>query len=258
VTTTVYDAQGNPQTLSVQFNKTAADTWTATISATGSVSPQANPVTLQIKFGDGTTTAPDGSTPAAGTLESITDISSPANTTAPTISTDTAGAAADVGLTFNFGGKNQAVSLDLGTWGGSSGLTSYSGSDVSVTSETQNGYTSGTVSGISIDTSGYINVAYTNGETAKVAQVAVAQFADADGLTSVNGTAFQQSLDSGTPVTNTATEGQIAPSELEQSTVSLSNELTKMITAQQVYTSNARVVTTADQMLQTLTQMIQG
>ena len=261
VTEQVYDSQGNAHTVTVQFSKVGNNTWDATISAAGSAKPQDNPVTLQMTFADGTTKAADGSTPAAGTLLGIKDISSPANGTKPTISTDTAGGAASVGLDFNFGNGNQAVSLGLGTYGGTSGLTQYAGTQVTVASQTQNGSAPGTLSGLSIDDNGYVNLSYTNGQTVKAYQVAVAQFNDPNGLDRISGTAYEASEDSGNaqvsaPGTNGA--GSISPSTLEQSNVDIASELTNLITAQQVYSSNARVITTANQMVQTLSQIFSG
>jgi flagellar hook protein FlgE len=95
----------------------------------------------------------------------------------------------------------------------------------------------------------------------KAFQVSIAQFNAPDQLARINGTAFEQTVESGNPIVGLAGAngaGTISPSELEQSNVDISTELTKLITAQQVYSSNARVITTATQMVQTLTQLVTG
>ncbi len=261
VTEQIYDAQGNSHTVTIQFNKTAANTWDATISAAGSAKPQADPVTLKLTFGDGVTKAPDGTVPAAGTLASITDISATKNGTPPTISADTAGGAASVGLTFDFGNGNQTVSLGLGTYGGTTGLTQFAGTSVDVSSQTQNGSAPGTLTGLTIDQNGFVNLSYTNGQTTKAFQVAVAQFNAPDQLDRVTGTAYAATSDSGNANVSVAGAdgaGTISPSTLEQSNVDIASELTNLITAQQVYSSNARVITTANQMVQTLNQIFGG
>jgi len=132
---------------------------------------------------------------------------------------------------------------------------------VDVTTNTQDGYPSGQLSGISIDDNGFVKLSFSNGQNQVLAQVALAQFAATNQLQSLDGSTFEATTASGAANVGLVGQngnGQIAPGQLEQSNVSLSSQLTSLITAQQVYTSNARVVSTADQMLQTLTQTVQG
>ena len=252
VTETIYDSVGNAHTVSIQFNHTATDTWTATVTATGDTSNGGAPssTVLDLAFGNGTTGP-------AGTLVGITAGAGSTGTT-PTISAAGAGNPANVTFGWNFGQGAQAVQLGLGEYQSTSGLTEFAGSSVNVASESQNGYAAGTLSGLSIDKNGYVNLTYTNGQSIKAAQVAIAQFNAPDQLGRIDGTAFQQTVDSGNALVGTPGEngsGQISPSSVEQSNVDISTELTKLVQAQQVYSSNARVITVADQMLQTLTQI---
>jgi flagellar hook protein FlgE len=86
----------------------------------------------------------------------------------------------------------------------------------------------------------------------------VATFANADGLTAVSGNAYTVSNQSGTATVGEANlggAGQIDADTLEGSTVDLATEFTNLITTQRAYSASARIVTTADQMLQTLEQI---
>ena len=77
-------------------------------------------------------------------------------------------------------------------------------------------------------------------------------------LSAINGNAYQLSNDSGVPslvVAKTAGSGSIASSALESSTVDLATEFTNLITTQRAYSASAKIITTADDMLQELMQV---
>jgi flagellar hook protein FlgE len=263
VTTTIYDDVGNPQTVTIQFNKTAnststtEDTWTADIYS-GSSTSGTNLGKLTLQFSNGMGGA------QAGSLLSVTGKSGTTKGFSITgVPITGAGTPASVGLNFTFNGKKQAVSLNLGTIGGSIGVNSENSSSntVDVTTNSQDGYAAGQLSSLSIDDNGFVSLSFSNGQTQRLAQIALAQFAATNDLQSLDGSTFEATTASGAANVGLVGQngnGQISPGELEQSNVSLSAQLTSLITAQQVYTSNARVVSTADQMLQTLTQTIQG
>ena len=142
----------------------------------------------------------------------------------------------------------QTFTLNIGA------MTQFSAGS-SVSSVASNGTASGGISGISIDDTGVVTAVYGNGTTRTIAQVAVATFPNANGLTPVNGDAYQASLDSGIFTLKTAGSagaGSIAPSSLEASTVDLSQEFTGLITTQRAYSASSKIITTADQMLQEL------
>ena len=125
----------------------------------------------------------------------------------------------------------------------------------SVSSVQSNGTASGGISGVSISTSGVVTAVYDNGTTRTLAQIALATFPNPDGLDSVDGNAFQQSLTSGAmtlKAAGSAGAGTISPSSLEASTVDLSSEFTGLITTQQAYSAASKIITTADQMVQEL------
>ena len=148
----------------------------------------------------------------------------------------------------SLGVNGQSVSLDL------SKLTQFSATS-NVTQVTANGTASGGISGVSISNQGVVTAVYDNGTTRTLAQIALATFPNEDGLSSVDGDAYQQSINSGAltlKAAGTAGAGTISPSSLEASTVDLSSEFTGLITTQQAYSAASKIITTADQMIQEL------
>ena len=141
---------------------------------------------------------------------------------------------------------DQTLAMDFST------LTQYTGSN---TVHAQNdGYAAGTLASVSVDTSGVISGTYTNGEIRSLAQVAVAQFNNAAGLTRTGGNFFQTSNNSGSANIKTASDlgCTITPSALEMSNVDLANEFSSMIITQRGYQANSKMITVSDEMLETL------
>jgi flagellar hook protein FlgE len=90
--------------------------------------------------------------------------------------------------------------------------------------------------------------------------LSLAQFANQAGLERVGGSTWAQTANSGAPVVgtpDTGAYGQTIGGELEMSNVDLATEMTQMITAERGYQANSRVISTADQMLQTVVNMVQ-
>jgi flagellar hook protein FlgE len=117
------------------------------------------------------------------------------------------------------------------------------------------GYSEGTLTGISIDTSGGINCTFSNNQTITMAKLALANFINPEGLTRIGGTMFMESANSGAVQVSTAGNaglGTTSGGYLEASNVDLSVELTDMIIAQRGYEANARIVSTSSSMLETL------
>ena len=144
---------------------------------------------------------------------------------------------------------DQTLAMDFST------LTQYTGSN---TVHAQNdGYAAGTLASVSVDSSGVISGTYTNGEIRSLAQVAVAQFNNAAGLTRTGGNFFQVSNNSGSANVKTASDlgCTITPSALEMSNVDLANEFSNMIITQRGYQSNSKMITVSDEMLETLINM---
>ncbi len=129
------------------------------------------------------------------------------------------------------------------------------GAAFSVSSNTPNGYTSGDLTGIRIEDNGMVYASYTNGQSQLQGQVVMADFANPQGLTKINGTAWSQSFSSGSPVIGvpgTGTLGKLTPGALEGSNVDLTGELVDLMTAQRNYQANAKTISTNDKLTQAL------
>lgn len=125
----------------------------------------------------------------------------------------------------------------------------------SVASVQTNGTAFGSLAGISVDEDGYVTAVYENGSTRRLAQVALATFPNADGLSASKGNSWQTSVNSGgftLKAPGGAGAGKISPSSLEASTVDLSSEFTGLIVTQRAYSASSKIITTADQMLEEL------
>ena len=167
-------------------------------------------------------------------------------------------AAGAVNWAANLGLGAQTISLNLSPTASSSGLTQFDSPSV-VTSTSTNGTPFGNLSSVAIDKAGYITATFSNGVSRKIGQVALATFANVDGLSAVSGDAYIQTPGSGNFSLNGAGKGgsgTIAASTLESSTVDLSAEFTNLIVTQRAYTASSKIITTADQMTQDLLQLI--
>jgi flagellar hook protein FlgE len=157
------------------------------------------------------------------------------------------------------GGINNAASpalpgtIAFGFWNNASLAGAYT-----ATVSSQNGYAAGTLSNFTIGQDGTITGAFTNGQNQVLGQVAVARFANEDGLERVGDNQFQQTANSGLAqvgVAGNGTFGTIQSGALEQSNVSLAQEFTNLIVAQRAFEANTRGITTADQNLQDIINM---
>lgn len=136
-----------------------------------------------------------------------------------------------------------------------SGLTQYSGGTTAY--PTADGNAFGVLQSVAIDGSGIITGTYTNGVRQFEAQIAVAQFVNSSGLTKIGTSLYQESNNSGTANIKTVTNLglTITPAALEMSNVDLSSELSDMIVTQRGFQSNSKIITVADEMLETLINM---
>jgi flagellar hook protein FlgE len=132
--------------------------------------------------------------------------------------------------------------------------TQYANSSTTIFQD-QNGFASGFLQSVSVDTEGVITGNYSNGQVLKKAQVALANFASLAGLHKKGGNIYTETTDSGAPVSGvpgTNGLGTIAPNALEQSNVDLGTEFVKLITVQRAFQANSKIITTTDEMLNDL------
>jgi flagellar hook protein FlgE len=215
---TVYDSQGNSHTLSLYFRNTASNAWSVYAAGDGSVLNGSNPIGT-LNFG------------TSGTMSNDVTL----NPSIPLAN----GAASP--LTF-------ALLLPAAS-------TSQYGVSFSVSNNSQDGYTTGQLSGFSIGSDGVIQGRYSNGQTRDQGQIALANFINAQGLVALGGNQWAESAASGQPLVGapaTGSNGALQAGALESSNVDITTELVDMITAQRVYQANAETIKTQDQVQQTL------
>ena len=146
------------------------------------------------------------------------------------------------------------VKLDL------SGLSSYatttttsSGSSVTATAD---GYASGELQDVSIGSDGIITGSYSNGQKQPLAMLALANFTNAEGLEKIGSNLYTTTVNSGTftggVAAGTAGTGKLSSGTLEGSNVDLAQEFSNMMITQRAYQANSKIITTSDEMMETL------
>jgi len=260
----IYDAQGTAHT--VQYSWTpqpgavanadgsypiTANTWVLSATMDGS---DLGEVTVNFNS-DGTLTGIGVGTTGTGTATPGSALIGAAptysNTTNGTITYDTGLATA--------GGGTQKITLNLGDIGATNGVTQFSATSFTLRGLSQDGVPPGSFTSISTNTAGDIYANYDNGQTRLIAQVPVATFGDADALQSQNGSSYTVTNASGNAsLQDAATNGagSLVTSSVESSNVDIASEFSHLIVAQQAYSANAKVVTTADQLMQTTISMM--
>lgn len=158
----------------------------------------------------------------------------------------------DSTLTFEPEGANKlTVNFDF------SDVTKYS-DETSLFLLNQDGYPSGELEGFSIDSNGVLTGEFSNGLTRALGQIAVASFANPEGLLRAGENLFAVSNNSGTAnigVAGAGGRGSITPGAVEMSNVDLSQEFTEMIITQRGFQANSRIITASDEMLQELVNL---
>jgi flagellar hook protein FlgE len=229
-TITMYDSLGQSHAATIDFTNTAANTWSYSISlppgdATGT--PVNNTGTLTFNSSGALLT------PAANvTGISFPSLSDHAND-----------------LTFNWSlyGTNGTPTL------GQTVDTS------TITASTQDGFAAGSYQSFSVDASGVISAAFSNGQTQNIGQVAVASVTNVEGLAIDGGNNYQTTAASGAASVGAPGAGGRASIEddtLEQSNVDISTEFANLIVAQRAYEANSKTVTTFDTVTQETIDMI--
>jgi flagellar hook protein FlgE len=226
-TQNVYDSLGNSHTMDLYFVNTGTGTWDwhAVMDGTD----------LTASGGTGSLTF--------GTNGALTGV----------------GTNSDV--TFNpTGADPMTVTLDFGTPSAAGatpvpGATTGFASASNVSAQSQDGYTSGDFSGISIDGQGVVMGLYTNGQKLAISQMGVAKFRSNDGLGRAGESLWIDTRDSGPAAMGTAASGgrgSVSAGAVESSNVDLATEFVELIQHQRSFSANSKTITTADEMLQEL------
>jgi flagellar hook protein FlgE len=213
---TIYDSLGAAHTATVYFIKDAvANTWNTAVEIDGTPVTGATPIVFN---NDGSLQSPAGGAMALGAY------------------TPTTGAA-DITMTMNFGTATQ--------FGDAFGVNSLS----------QDGFTTGRLTGVSVDAEGVVFARFTNGQSTSLGKLALANFVNPQGLQQLGDTGWGQSFQSGDALlgeAGTASFGNIQSGALEASNVDLTAQLVQMITAQRNFQANAQMISTADTVTQTV------
>lgn len=152
---------------------------------------------------------------------------------------------------------DDVIGLFLGNIGIRDGMSQLDG-EYQLSYWNQNGAKFGNFSGVSIGEDGIVTALFDNGVTRPVFQIPVSTFVNPNGMTSLSGNVYIATDYSGEPTLRSAGaagSGSMAASSLEASTVDIGSEFTTMIVTQRAYSAAAKIITTADQMLDELVQI---
>lgn len=233
---TVYDSAGNAHLVTVYFNKSEDNLWEWHAMVKGEE-------TTDGKKGDAVECA-------KGTLKFGVDGKLEESKVAKNRFNFNKGALPDQAIEFNFGKTIKE--------GGNGLQTTQYGTNSDLYKHTQDGYTAGTVAGLSFNDDGILSAIYTNGEVVNLAQVAIGKFENNEGLFKVGGNKFRESRNSGQAFVGKPGEGgrgRVVPKTIEASTTDIATEFINLITTQRNFQANARMITTSDELLQEVINM---
>jgi len=213
---TVYDSLGAAHTASLYFIKgAAANDWDVQLNVDGAAV----------------------GTPQALNYSSSGALVSPANGQITFPAYTPATGASAINMTFNFAQTTQY------------------GGNFAVTAVQQDGFTTGQLTGINIDQTGVVQAQFTNGRSVELGQIALANFANVQGLAQLGNASWSATNASGAAVNGVAGNsgfGTIGSGSLEESNVDTTSALVEMITAQRNFQANAQMIQTEDQVTQSI------
>ena len=260
-TMSFYDSQGNKYTINVQFVKDPANAnqWTVSLPTVNNPGSPVNGM-VEVTVNGSEKTYLNGLT-LGGTLEFNTDgrlqAVTGANAAANGTSLDFTNINLDqlvdeTGAQVNLGGTVGDINIDFST------VTQFN-SKVTVTSETKDGNTAGSMTGYSIDANGIIRGTYSNGKTKTLWQIPLANFKNPAGLEKYGNNLYKETSNSsefdGIGSEVSALGSKLQSGALEMSNVDLSYEFSEMITTQRGFQANSRIITTSDEMIQELVNL---
>lgn len=229
--TEVYDDAGVAHTMTLRFERQADLSWNLIAEINGNegtviTGGESDPIT-------GITFDTDGSPTGLGSV------------------------AADVRVQFN-GQAAQDISIDLGLDGRFDGITQFGSAGTAFVSD-QNGYGDGELSSLSVSELGHISGFYTNGQERELGRIGVATFQNDQGLSDAGTNLFAQTQNSGDARLGEGQlqkAGSVVSGALENSNVDTAEQFVRLIEAQRGFQANARVVTTQDEVLAEVVNLI--
>ncbi|MBU6375380.1 MAG: flagellar hook protein FlgE [Bdellovibrionales bacterium] len=228
---TVYDSAGTPRTVSMFINKSSDGEWTWRVMAKGEDLRDGKPGTLVEQ--------------ARGKLKFDTDGRLNEVVTDKNSFNFNKGAIGDQKIDFNFGPEKKK--------GGSGTQVTQYGTASEAYKTLQDGYSAGTLSGLSFNEDGILTGVYSNGQTINLCQVALAKFENPEGLFKLGQNLYRESRNSGQPTIGAPDlggRGKISAKALESSTTDIANEFINLMQAQHNFQANSRVIRVADDMMQ--------
>jgi len=237
----VHDSLGNAHTVDVYFRKTAAGAWDwHALGKASEITTPAPGTNVNTEIGAGAMTFT-----TSGALQSLTP-------NPPAMAVTFTGAAAQT-MTADFGSAiTPPTGGVIGT--GLDGITQFSGAS-NVSSQQQDGYASGSLSGIGVDGTGVVRGMYTNGQQLAIGQLAIAKFQANESLGRAGSNMWIETRESGNAALGTAGSGgrgAVSAGALEGSNVDIAQQFVDLIAHQRAFEANSKTITTADEMLQTL------
>lgn len=235
-TVKVFDSLGVSHDVTLFFSKTGANAWDVNIAVDGA------------DVG-GTAGVPSVIGTAALTFNPDGSLASPAPAT---VNVTFNGAAAQA-LSFNFGTPNTTNTAGQGL----DGLTQF-GSASSVAASAD-GFAAGQLESISVAGDGTITGIFDNGESRALYRLGLASFASPDGLTELGSGLYGESLASGAATVSTPGNGgtgNVVGASVERSNVDLASEFVDLISLQRSFQANSRVITTSDNLLNDLINIV--
>jgi flagellar hook protein FlgE len=228
---TVYDTAGTPRVVTLYFNKTDDGKWEWRAMAKGEEVKNGKPGEMVEQAKGSLVFDADGRL-----MEQKVDKSA-FNFVGST--------KADQKIEFNFGKSKKEGGDGLS-------VTQY-GTASEAYKTTQDGYTAGTLAGLSFNDDGVLAAIYTNGQNINIAQVAIGKFENSEGLFKMGKNLFRESRNSGQATIGapqSGGRGSVLAKSLESSTTDIANEFINLMTAQRNFQANSKVISVADDMMQ--------
>lgn len=227
---TIYDSLGEAHIASVNFQKTAANTWSYNIS---------------LPAGD--STGSSANTVGSLTFDSSGNLVTPAANISGIQFTGLSDGAANMNFNWNlYDSNNKPVIHQVAAGSG-------------VANTNQDGYASGQYQSFTVDSSGIISAAYGNNKTQVIGQLAIASITNEQGLTRLGNNNYQTTLASGGATIGVAGSngrGTIQDQAVEGSNVDISTQFSNLIVAQRAFEANSKAITTFDTVTQETINMI--
>jgi flagellar hook protein FlgE len=234
---TVFDSLGAPHDIDVYLNKLGPNQWEYRAVTSGDALNPPQPG-VNVEIGSGQLAFNSD-----GALQTFTE-------------------AQPITANFLSATPGQVIDISFGTAidDGGSGLdgTTQFSMPTGVSSQSQNGFSSGSFTGISIAPDGMVLGLYTNGRSVPVGQLQVAKFRAVDALARAGTNLWAETSESGPAAVappGAGGRGQVAAGTIENSNVDLGEEMVSMILHQRAFSASSKVIATADEMLSQLMQL---